>query len=151
MTLLLKKLKYFLATGCGIGYVPFFPGTLGSLFALVIYIVVTLNHTTWLIICIVTFFTGTWVSQVVERDKGKDPGMVVIDEFVGQWVTLLFLPRIPLIFITGFFLFRILDILKPFPAKKMEDLNGGLGIMMDDLVSGIYANIGLRIMLWIIS
>ena len=102
-------------------------------------------------ICIVTFFIGTWVSQAVESDKGKDPGIVVIDEFVGQWVTLLFLPRIPLIFISGFFLFRIIDILKPFPARKMEDLKGGPGIMLDDLVSGIYANIGLRIILWIIS
>jgi phosphatidylglycerophosphatase A len=151
LTLPLKKLKYLLATGLGSGYIPYFPGTWGSIFALVIYIFVALNDFIWLIICIVTFFIGTWVSQAVESDKGKDPGIVVIDEFVGQWVTLLFLPRIPLVFISGFFLFRIIDILKPFPARKMEDLKGGPGIMLDDLVSGIYANIGLRIILWIIS
>ncbi len=147
----LKKLKYLLATGLGSGYIPYFPGTWGSIFALVIYIFVPLNDLTWLIICIVTFFIGTWASTAVESDLGKDPGIVVIDEFVGQWVTLLFLPRIPLIFITGFFLFRILDIFKPFPARKMENFKGGAGIMLDDLVSGIYANIGLHIMLWIIS
>jgi phosphatidylglycerophosphatase A len=122
-----------------------------SIFALLIYIFVPLDDYTWLIICIVTFFIGSWVSPAVESDKGKDPGIVVIDEFVGQWVTLLFLPRIPLIFITGFFLFRFLDIFKPYPARKMEDLKGGPGIMLDDLISGIYANIGLHILLWIIS
>ena len=140
-----KKLKYLIATGFGSGYSPYIPGTVGSFVALIIFILIPVNHYIWLGICIVSFILGLWASSVVEKDQGKDPRIVVIDEFVGQWVALLFLPRIMWVFITGFILFRILDIIKPFPAADMEDYEGAPGVMLDDIIAGVYTNIAIQI------
>ncbi len=140
-----KKLKYLIATGFGSGYSPYIPGTVGSFVALIIFILIPVNHYIWLGICIVSFILGLWASSVVEKDQGKDPRIVVIDEFVGQWVALLFLPRIMWVFITGFILFRILDIIKPFPAADMEDYEGAPGIMLDDIIAGVYTNMAIQI------
>ena len=147
----LKKLKYIFATGFGIGYTPYIPGTIGSLVALLLFIFIPLQDYIWLAISIIMFFIGIWVSGTVEKDKGKDPGIVVIDEFVGQWIALLFLPRILWIFIASFFVFRILDIIKPFPAADLEELDGGIGIMLDDIIVAIYTNMALQLTLIFIS
>lgn len=147
----LKKLKYILATGFGCGYAPYIPGTIGSLVALLLFIFIPLQDYIWLAISIIMFFIGIWVSGTVEKDKGKDPGIVVIDEFVGQWIALLFLPRILWIFIASFFVFRILDIIKPFPAADLEELDGGIGIMLDDIIVAIYTNMALQLTLIFIS
>ncbi len=146
-----KKLKYIFATGFGCGYAPYIPGTVGSLVALLLFIFIPLQDYIWLAISIIMFFIGIWVSGTVEKDKGKDPGIVVIDEFVGQWIALLFLPRILWIFIASFFVFRILDIIKPFPAADLEELDGGIGIMLDDIIVAIYTNMALQLTLIFIS
>ena len=146
-----KKLKYIFATGFGIGYAPYIPGTIGSLVALLLFIFIPFQDYIWLAIIIIMFFIGIWVSGTVEKDKGKDPGIVVIDEFVGQWIALLFLPRILWIFIASFFVFRILDIIKPFPAADLEELDGGIGIMLDDIIVAIYTNVALQLTLIFIS
>jgi phosphatidylglycerophosphatase A len=104
-----------------------------------------------LAISIAMFFIGIWVSGFVEKDIGKDPGIVVIDEFVGQWLALLFLPKTIWILIAGFLVFRILDIIKPFPAADLEELDGGVGIMLDDVIAGIYTNIALHLTLIFLS
>jgi phosphatidylglycerophosphatase A len=145
------KLKYILATGFGTGYAPYASGTVGSFAALLLYILIPLNSYLWLLISIILFFVGIWVSGMVERDKGKDPGIVVIDEFVGQWIALIFLPRMLWIFIAGFLIFRILDIIKPFPAANFEKIKGGTGIMLDDVIAGIYTNIILHLILYFIT
>ncbi len=147
----LKKLKYIFATGFGIGYIPYIPGTIGSLVALLLFIFIPFQDYIWLAISIIMFLLGVWVSGTVEKDKGKDPGIVVIDEFVGQWIALLFLPRILWIFIVSFFVFRILDIIKPFPAADLEELDGGIGIMLDDIIVAIYTNMALQLTLIFIS
>lgn len=147
----LNKLKYIIASGFGTGYSPFASGTVGSLAALLLYIFIPLDDYLWLSICIIVFVIGTWVSGFVEKDRGKDPGIVVIDEFVGQWIALLFLPRTFWIFIAGFVIFRILDIIKPYPAAVLEELEGGIGIMLDDLIVAIYTNIILHLTLIFIS
>ncbi len=149
--MIFRRLIYLMATGLGSGYLPFIPGTAGSLLALLIYILFPLDHFTWLIICIVLFLIGIFASGIVERDHGKDPGIVVIDEIVGQWITLLFLPRNYLIFIAGFIIFRIFDIIKPYPARTSEKFSGGMGIMLDDLIAAIYANIALHLILIIME
>ena len=143
----LKKFKYIIATGFGVGYFPLIPGSAGSLFALLLFVFIPLNAYIWLIISIFMFFIGIWTSGVVEKDKGNDPGIVVIDEYVGQWISLLFLPRILWIFVAGFIIFRILDIIKPFPAADLEEIEGGSGIMLDDIIAGIYTNIALHLIL----
>lgn len=140
-----QKIIYTLASGFGSGFSPYIPGTAGSAAALGIYILIPLNNEIWSMIALLTLLAGIPLSASVEKEQGKDPKIVVIDEFVGQWITLLFLPRTLIIFIAGFFLFRLLDIIKPYPAGRMERLPGGLGIMLDDVMAGIYANIILQI------
>jgi phosphatidylglycerophosphatase A len=147
----IKKVKYLIATGFGIGFIPLIPGTAGSIAALFLFIIIPVNDYIWLTICILMFFLGIWVSGEVEKNEGKDPKIVVIDEFVGQWIALLFLPRITWIFIAGFVIFRILDIIKPFPAADFEEIEGGSGILLDDVIAGIYTNIALHLILLFIS
>lgn len=146
-----NKLKYLLATGFGTGYSPYASGTVGSLAACLLFIFIPLDDYIWLAISIAMFFIGIWVSGIVEKDIGKDPGIVVIDEFVGQWIALLFLPKTIWILIAGFLVFRILDIIKPFPAADLEELDGGVGIMLDDVIAGIYTNIALHLTLIFLS
>ena len=141
----LKNLAYILATGLGVGYTPIAPGTAGSFVALCLFWVLPFSYSTWLIICLISFVIGIWSANIVERDKGKDPGLVVIDEFVGQWITLLFLPKAIILYISGFLLFRVFDIIKPFPADKSQNIKGGLGVMIDDVIVGIYVNILLQL------
>src|SRR4029077_10001775 len=87
-----------------------------------------------------------WISGLAARSMGlKDPRPVVIDEAAGLFVTLLYLPAAPATYAGGFVLFRLMDILKPFPARRSEGLPGGWGIVVDDLIAGVYANCALRI------
>ena len=147
----LIRLKYILATGFGTGYSPYASGTAGSLAALLIFIFIPLSDYIWLGIIILMFIIGIWVSETVERERGTDPAIVVIDEFVGQWIALLFLPQMVWIFVADFLVFRLLDIIKPFPAADLEELGGGLGIMLDDIIAGIYTNIALHLTLLFLS
>ena len=83
---------------------------------------------------------GLWASARVERGLGrKDPGVIVIDEVAGMMVSVLFVPRTWPVLISAFFLFRLFDIWKPFPARESQVLSGGLGVMIDDLIAGVYA------------
>ena len=116
-----------------------------------LFIAIPLDDYIWLVLCAIIFFIGIWASGTVEKEKGKDPGIVVIDEFVGQWISLLFLPKTLWIFIAAFLLFRILDIIKPFPAADLEELDGGIGIMLDDVIVGIYTNMAIHLTLVFIS
>jgi phosphatidylglycerophosphatase A len=142
-------LSYILATGFGSGYAPLAPGTAGSLLALLVYIPLPLTPWWWLIIIIVTTLVGIKTGTYVEKQTQKDPGIVVIDEMAGQWVSLLFLPRAIPVFVAAFFLFRMLDIIKPFPANSSQKLKGGLGIMLDDLIAGVYTNMIVWVGYWI--
>ena len=143
--------SYILATGLGSGYAPFAPGTAGSLLALCLYFLFPLTIWWWLIIIIITILLGILTGTYVEKHSVKDPGIVVIDEIAGQWISLLFLPRTGPVFIIAFLLFRVLDIVKPFPADRSQNLNGGLGIMLDDIIAGIYTNILIWGGLWIFA
>jgi phosphatidylglycerophosphatase A len=145
----LKTLAYFVATGAGTGYAPLIPGTIGSMAALLIYILFPGNHIFWLMVIILTYFAGVWSSSIVEKDKGKDPGLIVIDEFAGQWISIIFLPASIYILLAAFLLFRILDIIKPFPANAAQELPGGWGVMTDDVIAGIYTNITLHLVLFL--
>ncbi len=133
------------------GYFPIAPGTAGSAVGLVVYALLRLAGAppAWdLALIVVLFALGCWSGTVAERYFLKtDPGYVVLDEVIGMLVTLVFLPASWTIAIVGFFVFRVLDIIKPPPARQSERLHGGLGIMMDDLVSGIYSNLLLRLAL----
>jgi len=143
----LSRLATVIGTGFGSGYSPFAPGTAGTAVGLLLFVPLHELASVWqAIVTLVGFFVGIWASTEVARQVGKkDPGVVVVDEIVGIWATLLFLPFTPLTAILGFLLFRVLDMVKPFPARQFESLPGGLGIMADDLMAGIYGNLLLRV------
>ncbi|MBN1407068.1 MAG: phosphatidylglycerophosphatase A [Calditrichaceae bacterium] len=132
---------YSIGTGFGTGFTPFAPGTAGSLLALIIYFFLPLDSFYWLWISLVFFFAGVWAGFEIEKERGKDPGLVVIDEMVGQWLAVIFLPPTLVTLLIGFALFRVFDIFKPYPINRSQKLKGGWGIMVDDMLAGIYANI----------
>jgi phosphatidylglycerophosphatase A len=104
--------------------------------------------------CVVVFVVGALASGQVARGEGReDPGLVVVDEIVGMWVTLIGLPFVPLTTALGFCLFRAMDVVKPWPARDLERWRGGWGIMADDVAAGIYAHLLLRVALlvWPVS
>jgi len=151
------RLAVLLATvGC-VGHFPIAPGTAGSAAGLLVYAVLRFVSSppeldvavTSLIV--VLFAAGCWAGSVAEAHYARtDPGYVVLDEVVGMLVTLLFVPVSATGALVGFFLFRLFDIIKPFPARQCERLHGGVGIMTDDLVAGIYGNLALRAILYVL-
>lgn len=120
-----------------IGYLPLAPGTWGSLAAAAVWWIIPSNVflQLFLIICIVwagIFFSG----KESQRTNEKDPARIVIDEVAGMWLTLLIIPKELSLFIIGFLLFRLLDISKPWIVNRVQSLEGGLGIMADDILAG---------------
>jgi len=144
------RLRLLLATGLGSGYAPLAPGTFGSMVGVLAFWSLSFGGTPATVVgTIFVTILGFWTAGVGETHfGGKDPGAVVIDEVAGQMLTLLFLPPTWKTLAIGFFLFRLLDVLKPFPARRLESLGGGTGIMVDDLVVAIYANLLLQAVRW---
>jgi phosphatidylglycerophosphatase A len=149
------SLSVWIATSLGAGYFPVAPGTAGSVvgLALVIALRQTSLGTAGLGISLaamaaVVFALGVWSAGKAEKAFGRvDPGQVVIDEVLGQIITFIATPRIPRVgLIAGFILFRVFDIIKPFPAGRAERFPGGWGIMLDDVVAGFYSLIVLVIL-----
>lgn len=149
----MNRLAVFVATAGYTGYFPIAPGTVGSAVGLVIFGALRLWAPWWGegIAVIVSFVAGVWSATLVERVlQLTDPGPVVIDEVLGMLVTLLFLPVSFAGAIAGFVLFRVFDVIKPFPANRAEKLPGGWGIMLDDAIAGAYAYVVLRLLTWVV-
>ncbi len=145
------RLALLLATWINLGYSPVAPGTAGTLGGLVLIAAIRWTGSLPLEIgaILVLLVLGIWSAQVAERHFGlEDPGPVVIDEVVGILVTLVFLPSVWQVFLAGFLLFRLFDIVKPYPANRLEHLHGGVGIMADDVMAGIYANLVIQGLVW---
>ena len=134
------------------GYFPFASGTVSSLVALLIYLIPGFNNPIFMIIVIILFTILGWITATkFENVYGKDPHECTIDEFVGTWISLLFVPQKIIYLISAFLIWRFLDIVKPFPARQLEDLSGGAGIMLDDIVSSIYALILIHIIIYFVK
>ena len=148
-------MNYFillLATGFGVGNSPVAPGTLGTLVAIPIYYFLSENPSPLYEITLIGFFfLSVWISENAEAFFGKkDDPRIVIDEVMGFLITMLWLPKTILFIILGFFLFRFFDILKPFPIRQWERrLKGGWGVVLDDVMAGIYANVVLHLLQFI--
>jgi len=143
------KLAHLLSSVFYVGKLPIAPGTWGSLVALIVWylIIPIISSSTLMGLIVVIFVLGVYVSSVTEIHINKnDPSSVVIDEWVGQWIALLYLPQSVLWGLIGFMLFRLFDIWKPYPIKKFDDLHGGWGIMMDDVLAGIFSLIIVQIL-----
>ena len=149
----MTRLAVFLASVAYCGYFPIAPGTVGSAAGLVVYLLVWWMRSPFLeagLIALI-FAVGTWAATHAERFFGGiDPGPVVIDEVLGMLVTLAFIPVGWTGALAGFFLFRVFDVIKPYPANRLEKFHGGFGIMADDAMAGVYANIALRVLMWLL-
>jgi phosphatidylglycerophosphatase A len=135
------------------GYFPVAPGTAGSAAALVLYVLVRWSASPVIEAAVIAAVAvvGTWSASVTERHlHSTDPGQIVIDEVLGMLLTVAFLPLHWQGVLLGFFVFRALDIVKPFPANVAERLHGGLGVMADDAVAGLYGNLLMRAALWVL-
>ena len=145
---MMKHFILLFATGFGVGYSPVAPGTLGTLIAIpVCYFLSNILSPLYEITLVGFFFLSVWISENAERYFGKkDDQRIVIDEVIGFLITMLWIPPTLLFLIIGFFLFRFFDILKPFPIRRLEKgFKGGFGIVLDDVVAGVYANIIFRL------
>lgn len=143
------------ATGFWTGFFPIAPGTAGSLLAIAAYCWLPwlpLGSDGHIGLATVAFLllataTGIWASTPAEKEFGEDGGPIVVDEMVGQWITVVGLIPTPAVAVLGFLLFRIFDIFKPFPADSSQKLPGGWGVLFDDVIAGIYAAVALRLIL----
>ena len=149
-----RRLSLFFATGFGVGNVRWAPGTLGTLVGLPLCYGLTQLPLPVALACILAFIVcAIWIADIAEHELGrKDPGCIVIDEIAGLMVTLVGLPWNATTVVGGFLVFRIFDILKPFPIRQLERrFKGGVGIVIDDVVAGIIGSITLRIILKLID
>lgn len=148
MAVLRERLRLALATGLGVGLIPWAPGTFGSLPGLVLHVALTRAGGPPAVLAgiAVVIALGLWSAGAGERRFGRrDPGAVVIDEVAGQMLALAWLPATPSAIALGFLAFRLFDVLKPPPLRRLETLPGAAGIMADDLGAGIYANATVRL------
>jgi phosphatidylglycerophosphatase A len=135
-----------LATALGAGYIPFAPGTMGSIVGLVVWALLPASAGAQAAVIVVLFVVGAWSGTVAERHFHKtDPSEVVVDEVMGMLVTLFLNPVGWKGVVVGFLLFRLFDIIKPYPARQLEHLHGGVGVMADDFMAAVYANLALRV------
>jgi phosphatidylglycerophosphatase A len=145
-----------LATVAGVGYIPFAPGTFGTAAGVLLWLALPASPAAQFAAIVIVFVAGSWSAHVAEQHFGRrDPGHVVIDEVAGMLITLFMIPVGWMGVIAGFFLFRLSDIVKPYPANRLEQLHGGVGVMADDAMAAIYANLALRVLLaarhWVIG
>jgi len=137
----------FIATGFYSGYSPVASGTAGSAVGVLIYAIPQFQSQ--LVLCAASaagLVIGAYVSGIMERSFGEDPSIVVIDEIVGMWISLLFLPSTIAVVLAAFLFFRAFDIIKPPPARQLERLKGGWGVMLDDAAAGVYANLAVQLL-----
>ena len=157
----MKRAKLFhiiIASGFGSGFSPFAPGTSGALVAVIIwtvlFYVIPFNILLVVTSLLIVLFTaaGIWSADKLESEWGKDPSKVVVDEMVGVWIALLAVPVGNVWYILfAFLLFRFFDIFKPLGIRKMEQLEGGIGVMADDILAGIYSFLLLMGVRWLIG
>ncbi len=149
----MTRLAVFLATAGYSGYFPIAPGTLGSAVGLLLYAALRwvqspVQPVSEVLLILALFAAGVWAGTAAERYFGGiDPGPIVLDEVVGMLMTLAFIPVGLSGALAGFVLFRVFDVIKPFPARRFEALHGGLGVMADDAMAAIYANVSLRLLM----
>ena len=143
----MNRCGWVIGTGIGLGLAPVAPATVASLVAVLVYSISPLDgdSTGFFILCILGFLLGIWACQTMITTSDNDPKSAVWDEVAGMWITCLLLPKTLPWLAAAFVVFRVLDIVKPWPIRKFEGLPGSLGIMADDLVAGIVGAVGLNV------
>jgi len=145
----MQGLLKHIATLGPVGHIPFAPGSFGTLAAFVCSLIFPLTPAAHLVLIAIGFIVGSFAATAAEKAfSRKDSRSIVIDEFVGYYVATLYIPNSLLLLIAAFALFRFFDIIKPLMIRKLElTLSSGMGVMADDILAGIYANMVLQIYL----
>ncbi len=147
-----KKIIRIISTFFGFGYFPFAPGTFGSVGGLLIYLLVAQSQALYQIATALILILGFAVCLKAEKVfQMQDPPQVVIDEVAGMLISLMFLPKTWPVILCAFILFRGFDTIKIWPTDKLEKVPHGAGIMLDDVMAGVYTNIALQLSLLVIS
>ncbi len=148
----LRLINKLIATAFGLGYSPIAPGTMGAIGGIAVYLLIinSLSQVNMILGLLIILFLclGIIASNKLESEWGKDPSKIVIDEVVGVWIALLFIPSEWQYTLGAFLLFRFFDIVKPLYIKRAEKLKGGWGVMFDDVLAGVYANIVIQIVVF---
>jgi len=150
----MHRLILIIATGCYSGYLPKAPGTWGSLAGLLLFLALhRLDLPIYLAVVAGLFFVGSFAAGEAEKILDfRDPGIVVIDEIVGLLITMIGMPAKPFYLALGFILFRLFDIVKPFPVNFFDQrIHGGAGIMLDDVIAGIYSLAVLQLVRYLLQ
>jgi len=151
----MKYIHILIATTFGAGFSPVAPGTAGAivggaflwLFHQLEWFPTYPNPLVFIVLIVIVALLGIYATNKLEQEWGKDPSKVVIDELVGVWIAMVFVPFSWLNLLLAFGLFRFFDIAKPLGVRKMEQFKGGVGVMADDVLAGIYANLALQLIL----
>ncbi|MBI1938785.1 MAG: phosphatidylglycerophosphatase A [Ignavibacteriales bacterium] len=148
----MNQLEKILGSGLYSGYIKTASGTFGSLVALFIFLIPGFENPTLMIFVIsVCIVAGVPIADKFEKEYGKDPPQFTLDEFIGTWITFLFLPKKIWYLILAFLIWRALDIFKPFPARRLENINGGWGVILDDVAAGIYSFMAIQIIIYLLN
>jgi phosphatidylglycerophosphatase A len=142
-----KTVILFVAQGAYSGRSPFAPGTAGTVVGVLLYLLVKGLGTAWYVAAaMAVIIIGVWTAGRAEILLGKkDAQSIVIDEIAGYLVSMVLVPSGWMYVVAAFILFRVFDVIKPWPLKRLQDLHGGLGVMLDDIGAGVYTNIALQI------
>lgn len=148
----MTRFAIFVSTFGYLGCIPFAPGTIGSAAGLAVYAVLRLSGSARVDLgtILLLFAAGAWSGTRAEKHfGGVDPGPIIIDEVMGMLLTLFLIPVSWAGALLGFVIFRVLDVIKPYPSARLERLPGGLGVMADDAMAAVYSNLTLRLILWL--
>ena len=153
MNIFLRTIILFISQGAYSGLSPFAPGTAGTVVGVFLYWCMKGLSPIWYgLLMLAVFLVGTWAADRAEVLLGrKDSPSIVIDEIAGYLVAMFLVPAGLWYAVAGFFLFRLFDIMKPFPLRRLEKISGGLGVMLDDIGAGIYTNIVLQATVFLFS
>lgn len=136
----MNLISKIIGSGFFTGYIPIASGTFGSFAALLIYLIPGFQRLEILVPMIIIFSAwGIHLGNIFEKEYGKDPAQCTVDEVVGMWISLILVPKTFTALLIAFLVWRFFDIVKPPPARQLEKLKGGLGIMIDDIVAAFYA------------
>ena len=144
----MNRFILFLASGFGAGFSPFAPGTAGTLVAIPMELLLSSIVSPVYELTILTFFFfSSWIAERAEDHwQRRDDRRIVIDEMMGYFLALLWIPKTLLFISVGFLLFRLLDTVKPFPCHQLEKARGGFGVVLDDVFAGVYTNMALQLL-----
>ncbi len=150
-SIMIKESLHKIATLGFIGFTPHAPGTMGTAVSFVLILILQPNDLLLLLALVPLFLLGMRAAGISEKILGKDSGHIVIDELYGYMVSVIFIPKSAGYLIAAFILFRVFDIFKPSPIREMEEtFSGGFGIMIDDVIAGVYTNLCLQFIRYIV-